>query len=119
MILIPDKNVPKDSLHAPAKLWGIEIAQDVQSPEQYFAGKNEKMLKEGEKIIIYTVEYPEQVGKRAIRLVPKKDFDKDKDRWSNVYLYQDGERFQNPAAPMDVMISRNDDGSFYLDVQVK
>ena len=119
MILIPDKTVSKSNLNKPAKLWGIEIAQDVQSMEQFLAGKNEKMITEGEMIIIYTVEYPEQEGKRAIRLIPKKAFDKDKDRWRKVFLYEDGETFENSTAPFDLKIYKNKDGSFYLDIKVK
>ncbi|MBK7345774.1 MAG: hypothetical protein IPI98_02365 [Chitinophagaceae bacterium] len=51
---------------------GIEICQDVQGTEQFFAGKGEKMFSEGDKLLIYTVEYPELPNKRAIRLFPKK-----------------------------------------------
>lgn len=119
MILIPDITVSRDQLNSPSKLWGIEIAQDVQTPEQYFEGKNEKMIREGERIIIYTVEYPEQDGKRAIRLFPKKIFDKDKDKWRDVFLYEDGETFENPSAPFDMKIYRNKDGSYYLDITLK
>jgi hypothetical protein len=120
MVLIPDETVTNDSLNTPHKLWGIEIAQDVQSPEQYFAGKNEKILKEGEAIIIYSVDSQEQPGKRAIRLISKTGkLPQADERWSKVFLYKDGETFQNTSAPMDVKIYRNADGSFYLDIQIK
>lgn len=119
MVLIPDKSVSQTNLHKPSKLWGIEIAQDVQSKEQFLAGKNEKMITEGEMIIIYTVEYPEQEGKRAIRLFPKKAFDKDKDKWRKVFLYEDGDTFENPSAPFDLKIYKNKDGGFYLDIKLK
>ena len=119
MVLVPDKTVTKNNLLKPAKLWGIEIAQDIQSQEQFLAGKNEKMITEGELLIIYTVEYPEQEGKRAIRLFPKKTFDKDNDRWRKVFLYEDGETFENPSAPFDLKIYKNKDGSFYLDIKLK
>ena len=118
-ILIPDKRVNNDSLDKPSKLWGIEIGQDVQSTEQYFAGKNEKIFAEGDKLLIYTVEYPEQPNKRAIRLYPKKDFDHNTDRWRNVYLYNDGELFDNPNAPMTVEIHKKADNSYYLIVNIK
>lgn len=119
MVLIPDQRVSNDSLTIPSALWGIEIAQDVQSTEQYYAGKNEKIVTEGEKIIIYKIEYPEPEGKRSIRLIPKKSFDKETDRWSNVFLYRDGDTFSNPSAPMEMKIRRNDDGTFYLEIALK
>lgn len=120
MVLIPDGSVSKDSLKTPSKLWGIEIAQDVQSPEQYFAAKNEKIFNEGESIIIYSVDSQEQPGKRAIRLISKTgNPPQPNERWSKVFLYKDGETFNNNSAPMNVKIYRNDDGSYYLDIQVK
>ena len=120
MVLVPDETVTNDSLNTPHKLWGIEIAQDVQSPEQYFAGKNEKIFKEGESIIIYSVESHEQPDKRAIRLISKTGKPPRPDeRWSKVFLYKDGETFKNASAPMDVKIYRNADCSFYLDIRIK
>lgn len=120
MVLIPDASVSTDSLNNPHKLWGIEISQDVQSPEQYFAGNQEKIFKEGESLIIYSVESQEQPGKRAIRLISKTGKPPQPDeRWSKVFLYKDGETFQNSSAPMDVKIYRNADGSFYLDIKIK
>ena len=119
MVLIPDSTVSKCNINSPAKLWGIEVAQDVQSFEQYLTGKNEKIVTEGEKIIIYTVEYPEKNGKRAIRLFPKKIFDKDNEKWRDVFLYQDGDFFENSSAPFDMKIYRNNDGTFYLDIKLK
>ena len=120
MILIPDAAVSKDKLNNPHKLWGIEIGQDVQTLEQHFAGNDEKIFKEGEAIIIYSVDSQEQPGKRAIRLISKTGkLPQDNERWSQVYLYKDGETFQNELAPMDVNIYRNTDGSFYLDIKIK
>lgn len=120
MVLIPDAAVSPDSLNNPHKLWGIEVSQDVQSKEQYFAGKQEKVFKEGESLIIYSVESQEQPGKRAIRLISKTGkLPQPNERWSAVFLYKDGETFQNSGAPMDVKIYRNADGSFYLDIKIK
>ena len=120
MILIPDAAVTKNNLNNPHKLWGIEIGQDVQTLEQHFGGKNEKIFKEGETIIIYSVEAQEQPGKRAIRLISKTGkLPQANERWSQVYLYKDGEIFQNESAPMVVKIYRNIDGSFYLDIKIK
>lgn len=120
MVLIPDAAVSKDSLNTPHKLWGIEIGQDVQSMEQFHTGMNEKMFKEGDYIIIYTVESQPQPGKRAIRLISKTGkLTQPNERWSKVFLYRDGETFQNSSAPMNVKIYRNDDGSFYLDIKIK
>lgn len=119
MILIPDASVSPDSLGSPHKLWGIEIGQDVQSLDQFYAGKNEKAIREGEKIIIYTVDSKTQPDKRLIRLVPKKVFDKDKDKWRETFLYKDGDTFQNASAPMDIKIHKNPDGSYYLAITMK
>ena len=92
----------------------------MQSPEQYFAGKEEKIFKEGESLIIYSVESQEQPDKRAIRLISKTGNPPQPDeRWSKVFLYKDSETFQNTSAPMDIKIYRNNDGSFYLDIRIK
>ena len=119
LILIPDKRVTKDSLELPSKLWGIEICQDVQGSNEYFEGKGKKMFSEGEKLLIYTIEYPELPNKRAIRLFPKKEFNKDTDRWRNVYLYTDKEIFDNPNAPMTVEIHKTGNSNYELLVTVK
>ena len=119
VVLIPDKRVSKDSLELPSKLWGIEICQDVQGTEQYFAGKGEKMFTEGDKLLIYTVEYPELPNKRAIRLFPKKEFNHETDRWRNVYLYTDKEIFDNPEAPMTVEIHKTENNNYQLLITLK
>lgn len=119
VILIPDKRVSIDSLELPSKLWGIEICQDVQGENEYFEGKGKKMFSESEKLLIYTVEYPELPNKRAIRLFPKKEFNKDTDRWRNVFLYNDNETFDNPEAPMTVEIHKMENGNYELLVTLK
>ena len=119
VVLIPDKRVTKDSLELPSKLWGIEICQDVQGTEQFFAGKGEKMFSEGDKLLIYTVEYPELPNKRAIRLFPKKEFNKDTDRWRNVFLYNDNEVFDNIEAPMTVEIHKVENNNYQLLITLK
>jgi len=119
LVLIPDQRVSADSLQLPSKLWGIEIGQDVQGENDYFEGNGKKMFSEGEYLLIYTIEYPELPNKRAIRLFPKKEFNKETDRWRNVYLYKDTEVFDNPQAPMKVEIHKTEDGNYQLLVTVK
>lgn len=119
LVLLPDQRVSADSLQLPSKLWGIEICQDVQGENDYFEGKGKKMFSEGEYLLIYTIEYPELPNRRAIRLFPKKEFNKEADRWRNVYLYSDKETFDNPQEPMKVAIHKTEDGNYQLLVTVK
>ncbi len=120
MILIPDGSVSTDSLKLPHKLWGIEVSQDIQKLEQAIDGRNEKIAKEGDYIIIYTVEAEAQPGKRLIRLVSKTGrLTQENERWSTVFLYKDGENFQHADAPMEIKIQRNKDGSYNLKINKK
>lgn len=117
MIAVPDKTKA-------AKLWVIEIGQDVASRDQFVAGKGEKLNKEGDRIIVYTVENPEVSGKRAIRLSPRTNFSPGHGtvNWLDDVSYKETAGFKdfNKAdAPFSFTVDKKVTDGFSLTVKVK
>jgi hypothetical protein len=117
MIAVPDKTKA-------SKLWVIEIGQDVVSRDQFKAGKGGKLNKEGDRIIVYTVENPEVSGKRAIRLVPRTNFSQEHGtvKWLDDVSYKETAGFKdfNKAdAPFSFTVDKKITDGFRLTIKVK
>jgi hypothetical protein len=114
MIVIPDKTKPQ-------KLWIIEIGQDVVSRNQFKAGRGEKMNAEGDRLIIYTVENPEQANKRAIRLVPSNSFySKQGDiKWLDNASFVAGQSFTSADLPFTLHVNAKSPTGFYITVNIR
>ncbi|MEM1118812.1 MAG: T9SS type A sorting domain-containing protein [Bacteroidota bacterium] len=108
LIVIPDKNQYD-------KLWVVEVGQDVLTQANFKAGIDDYLNREGERLIVYTVEGAAPAGLRPIRL----DFRTDppdplahlSTEWLDAVSYKEGQSLTNPDAPftMDV-VSKTADG---------
>ena len=114
MIVIPDKSNPQ-------KLWIIEIGQDVVSRDQFIEGKGNKLNTEGQRLILYTVEYPEVTNKRAIRLVPRVSFNLDhsNEKWLNDVSFIEGQSYTNkPGVPFSFTVNSKSSEGFQVTVSI-
>ncbi|HQW95222.1 MAG TPA: hypothetical protein PLU58_05440 [Saprospiraceae bacterium] len=113
MVVIPD---PAKK----TKYWVIEIGQDVVSREQFRAGKGEKLNAEGDRLIVYTVEAPEATDKRAIRLVPRTNFEGSQGTvvWLDKVSYKAGQKSERTDMPFTLSVGKKTAEGLTLTVSI-
>ncbi len=114
MVVVPDPNKP-------LKYWVIEIGQDVMSRQQFKAGKGEKLNTEGDRLIVYTIEYPEVSGKRAIRLVPRTQFvgEHGTVEWLDKVSYKANQSSEKTDMPFTLSVDNKVPDGFSITINVK
>ena len=114
MVVLPDPSKP-------LKYWVIEIGQDLVTREQFKANKGEKLNAEGDRLIVYTVEHPEVLGKRAIRLVPRDKFfgEHGTTGWLDKVSYKSGQSFERNDMPFTFSVNNQTADGFSITINVK
>jgi hypothetical protein len=87
--------VPGDNPDHPSKVWVVEIAEPVLSPD-------EKLTGEG--ILIYSVDATIATGQTPVVIYPKRAEDNDRRLYQAPFRV--GDSFQEDSAPMTVKIER-------------
>lgn len=108
MIVIPDPNVY-------AKLWVVEIGQDILKQEDFKQGIDNYLNREGDRLIVYTVEGNPPPGLRPIRLAfrtpPPVPADHLSTGWLDAVSYVAGQNMSAGPAPFSLnLTNKNSDG---------
>ena len=95
--------IPVDDPLRPSKVFVVEISQPIRSK-----GK----VQESVGVLVYSVDAKLATGKNPVVVYPKTDL-------VNAPFHP-GDRFEHKDAPMSVkVLKKNEDGSYFMEVQVK
>jgi hypothetical protein len=108
MIVIPDPKVY-------TKLWVIEIGQDILKESDFIAGNNNYLNREGERLIVYSVEANPPSGFREVRLAfrtpPPFPAEHLTTAWLDAVSYVEGQKMAPGKAPFGLSVtSKTRDG---------
>ncbi len=116
MIVIPDPNVY-------AKLWVVEIGQDILKQDDFKEGNDNYLNKEGDRLIVYTVEGNPSPNLRPIQLdfrtAPPDPENHLSTEWLDAVSYVAGQSLTSADAPfkMDVLTKTND--GFQIQIELE
>ena len=113
MIVIPDPNEY-------AKLWVVEVGQDILKQDDFKAGNDNYLNKEGDRLIVYTVEgnpsgdlRPIQLAFRSAPLDPANHLSTE---WLDAVSYVEGQNLTAGVAPFNLDVLTKSNNGFQIQI---
>ena len=113
MIVIPDP-------HQYAKLWVVEVGRDILTQDDYKQGKNNYLNREGQRLIVYTVEGAPAAPLREIRLafrtIPPDPLKHLSTAWLDAVSYVAGQSMAPGQAPFGLSVTSKTSDGFQIQI---